>query len=725
LADNRKTLILEMSAEEFKALKINVIETMNQALEAGALPDESAKNSVLLKARSDFGSIYAGGREEFLAYDIFSAYFEPNFVEDEIATEENRLKNKAAVEPVMFKEGQLIVDDGQAITGEIYAVLIDLGFIRNDYTDFIRHVAGSIGAALIVYLVLFYYAKTFYEPKLQTLKARSMLCVFYCASLIFTWALGINLPEYQIFMPTLFFVLLIAVLIDIKFAIIMNVALSTFAVFIADIDFRLYLYFILAGIITSALSKNLSKRRNYSLVVAVMSGAANACVLTGIYFYEKQIGFAFLLTNFLFCFVNGFVTVILAMGSLPIWEAVFGAETTIRLLELTNPENDLLSSLAVETPGTYHHSLIVANLAEAAAKDIGADTISVRVGAYYHDVGKLRAPANFTENGSMESPHDNLTPYESAEAIKDHVTYGLELAEKYKLPQIVKDMIQTHHGNSLIKYFYDKALKDENYENVNPADFRYPGPIPQSKELGIIMLADTVEAAVRSRIADLKSTSEVEAFIRKLINDKIQDGQLLESRLTLKDIETIISSFTRVFKGMYHQRIAYPGDKFEEKEYEKFLQTANIITSNRSSVPIRADDEILIAKTIFQTLVWESRHYKVEVSVSIVSDEEIRKLNFEYRNIDEPTDVLSFPLIEPYEVEKEFRKGEMVYLGDIVLAINYIKAQAEEYSHSFSRELAFLTSHSVLHLLGFDHDGVETEKMMSLKQEQILQILGV
>ena len=725
LAENRKSLILEMSPDEFNNLKINVIETMNQALESGALPEESAKNSVLLKARTDFGSIYAGGREEFLAYDIFSAYFEPNFIEDESATEENRLKNMAAVEPVMLKEGQLIVDDGGVITDEIYAILIDLGFVREDNKDFIRHVAASVAAALTVFLVLFYYAKTFHEPKLATVKARSMLCVFYCASVIFTWAVGINLPDYQIFIPTLFFVLLIAVLIEIKFAIIMNVALSTFAVFIADIDARLYLYFILAGIITSALSKNLSKRRNYSLVVAVMCGAVNACVLTGIYFYEKQHTFAFLLTNFLFCFVNGFVTVILAMGSLPIWEAVFGAETTIRLLELTNPENELLSRLAVETPGTYHHCLIVANLAEAAAKEVGADPIAVRVGAYYHDIGKLRAPANFTENGSAESPHDKMTPYESAEKIKDHVSYGLELAEKYKLPQIVKDMIDTHHGNSLIKYFYDKALKDENYDNVNPTDFRYGGPIPQSKELGIIMLADTVEAAVRSRIADLKTSSEVENFIRKLINDKIQDGQLLESCLTLKDIERVINAFSRVFKGMYHQRIAYPGDKFEEKEYEKFLRTANIITSNRSDVPIRADDEILIAKTIFQTLVWENRHFKVEVSVSIVSDEEIRKLNFEYRSIDESTDVLSFPLIEPYDVEKEFRKGETVYLGDIVLAINFIKAQAEEYGHSFSRELAFLTSHSVLHLLGFDHDGVETEKMMSLKQEQILQILGV
>jgi rRNA maturation RNase YbeY len=725
LADNRKNLILQMGSNEFNNLQVNVIETMNQTLESGALPEESARNSVLLKARTDFGSIYAGGPEEFLAYDIFSAYFEPNFVEDEEATEENRLKNMAAVEPVMFKEGQLIVDDGQVITEEIYAVLTDLGFVRNDYKDFLRHAASSVGASLTVFLVLFYYAKSFYEPKLEPIKARSMLCVFYCASLIFTWAVGINLPDYQIFIPILFFVLLIAVLIEIKFAIIINVALSTFAVFIADIDLKLYLYFILAGIITSALSKNLSKRRNYSLVVAVMCGAVNACVFTGIYFYDKQSGFAFLLTNFAFCFVNGFLTVILAMGSLPIWEAVFGAETTIRLLELTDPENELLSRLAVETPGTYHHCLIVANLAEAAAKDVGADTVSVRVGAYYHDVGKLRAPANFTENGSSESPHDKMTPYESSDAIKDHVTYGLELAEKYKLPQIVKDMIATHHGNSLIKYFYDKALKDENYDGVNPSDFRYGGPIPQSKELGIIMLADTIEAAVRSRISDLKSASEVGTFIRKLINDKIQDGQLLESCLTLKDIEKVISAFTRVFKGMYHQRIAYPGDKFEEKEYEKFLQTANIITSNRSGAPIRADDEILIAKTIFQTLVWENRHYKVEVSVSIVSDEEIKKLNFEYRNIDEATDVLSFPLIEHYDVEKEFKKGETVYLGDIVLAINFIKAQAEEYGHPFSRELALLTAHSVLHLLGFDHEGVETEKIMSLKQEQILQILGV
>jgi putative nucleotidyltransferase with HDIG domain len=200
----------------------------------------------------------------------------------------------------------------------------------------------------------------------------------------------------------------------------------------------------------------------------------------------------------------------------------------------------------------------VANLAETAAYDIGANPNVARVGGYYHDIGKLKYPQYFSENQIGENPHDELDPYSSVAVLNSHISVGLTMADEYRLPKAIKDIVAQHHGSSLIKFFYHKASMENPEDKPNETDFHYKQVKPQTKEAAVVMLADTVEAAVRSKFKESKSMQEIDEFIRELIKDKLDDGQLIDSGFTIKDIDTVAKSFMRVFKGMYHERIPYP-----------------------------------------------------------------------------------------------------------------------------------------------------------------------
>jgi hypothetical protein len=258
------------------------------------------------------------------------------------------------------------------------------------------------------------------------------------------------------------------------------------------------------------------------------------------------------------------VVVIFAVGSLPFWEAVFGITTPLKLLELISPDKPLIRKLAAEAPGTYHHSLIVANLAETAALEIGANHVLARVGGFYHDIGKLRYPDYYSENITGANPHDELEPIASAEIIMEHVENGLKIAAQHKVPQVIRDFIQQHHGNTLISYFLNKAKtlypETETYED----DYRYPHTPPASREIAIVMLADTCEAAVRSVMPSGKDYAETKNFVQTLIKKKLEENQLSESGLSIRDLDIIAEAFMGVFRGMYHDRVRY--EKKEDKE---------------------------------------------------------------------------------------------------------------------------------------------------------------
>ena len=255
---------------------------------------------------------------------------------------------------------------------------------------------------------------------------------------------------------------------------------------------------------------------------------------------------------------NGFISAFLVMATLKIFEYLFGVLTNYSLMELSDFNQPLLKRMILEAPGTYHHSLVVSNLAEAAADSIGANGLLTRVGAYYHDVGKLSKAEYFTENQMLgANKHDDIEPSMSRLVIFNHVKEGIELARKYKLNPLIIDFIPQHHGTSLMHYFYQKALEEaKEGETVDENDFRYPGPKPQTKEAAIILLADSVEGATRA--LDEPTPGKIEETVKKIVNNKFIDGQLDECNLTLTEINKISETFTRILSAMYHSRVKYP-----------------------------------------------------------------------------------------------------------------------------------------------------------------------
>ncbi len=276
---------------------------------------------------------------------------------------------------------------------------------------------------------------------------------------------------------------------------------------------------------------------------------------------------AFLLSrNFLFNYfwplvLNGFFSAVIVMATLKVFEYLFGVVTNFSLLELSDFNHPLLKKMILEAPGTYHHSLFVGNLAEAAADTVGANTLLCRVGAYYHDIGKIDKPEYFTENQIFEAnKHDTLEPTMSRLVIFNHVKNGVEMSKQYHLHPVIVDFIEGHHGKSLMHYFYQKAVSEaQEGEIVDEQTFRYPGPKPQTREVAIVMLADSVEGACRA--LEDPTPSRIDELVRKIINNKFIDGQLDECALTLKDLELIGMTFTRVLSAMYHTRTKYPEKK--------------------------------------------------------------------------------------------------------------------------------------------------------------------
>jgi putative nucleotidyltransferase with HDIG domain len=257
-------------------------------------------------------------------------------------------------------------------------------------------------------------------------------------------------------------------------------------------------------------------------------------------------------------FGSGIFSGMLTIALLPYFEETFNILTKLKLIELGDLSHPLLRKMALEAPGTFNHSMLVATLSEQAAECIGADSTFTRVACYYHDIGKMKRPNFYVENQhSGINPHDNLSPTLSTMIIKAHTKDGQEMGKKYKIPKEIRDIMAEHQGTTLLAYFYNKVKKDN--PDINESDFRYDGPKPKTKESAIIMLADSIEAAVRSM--DEKNPIEVEKMIRRIIGNKMDDAQLSDADLTLKEIELIINSFVKTFQGVYHSRIKYPGQK--------------------------------------------------------------------------------------------------------------------------------------------------------------------
>ena len=468
-------------------------------------------------------------------------------------------------ERVIVEERQMIVDANHRIDEEAYAIMRELGMLESEWTS--RDLIPLIGVFIIVAITMFaccWFIIIYRKRVISRTKEMLLLFTLYTVVLMVLWALD-GIGFY--FMPILIFTMLTAMLIDTRTAAILNLGFTVIAYFVVDGTMQYTVFFVLSGTVICLLSK-FTTERNKIMMVSLLVAFVNFALTVAISLaFEPHLAVyninSIIMIGF-FAALNGVLTVIVAVGSLPLWEVVFGVVTPIKILDLTNPTNPLMRRLTIEAPGTYHHSLIVANLAETAAYDIGANPHIARAGGYYHDIGKLKYPGFFAENITGPSPHDEMEPSASAKIIMSHIDHGLALAQEYRLPQFLRDIIHEHHATTIVKYFYSKAKEYEEPEKpltqVNEEDYRYPFSIPQSRESAIVMLADGIEAAVRAVMLKGKDITDMQGMVNKMVKDKLMDGSLAESNLSIKDVDTIAKSFYRVLKGMYHERIPYPQD---------------------------------------------------------------------------------------------------------------------------------------------------------------------
>ncbi len=343
--------------------------------------------------------------------------------------------------------------------------------------------------------------------------------------------------------------------------------------------FEIFTYFLLNSLMAAYWMQNCRERKVF-ITAGAKLGLLNILLATATHAYIGSSWDMNLFCDWGFAFIGGITAGIVTAGIAPLLEITFGYTTDITLLELANLEQPILRRLMLEAPGTYHHSVIVGSMVEAAASEIKANPLLAKVCGYYHDIGKVKKPLYFIENQTDgKNRHDKLAPSMSSLILISHVKEGVEMAKKYRLGQVITETIRQHHGTSLISFFYEKAKQIKGEENVKIEDFCYPGPRPQTKEAGLVMLADVVEAA--SRTLENPTPSRISGLVNKLINKIFSNGQLDDCELTLKDLHNIGKSFNKILNGIYHHRIEYPDS--DKKEVKEKTEKSEQLTAGRVS----------------------------------------------------------------------------------------------------------------------------------------------
>ncbi len=486
----------------------------------------------------------------------------PNLVVDELATEISRKNAQNAVKPyeVVFHKGDKIVFEGEPVTKLKKDALREAGYNVLEINYF-----GILGVFVIVAFSTFIFIQ--YEKNFERV-------FFEPHHLTITGFLSLVIALIAVAMPTGFspnilplpaFIIILSIFTNARIAFFAATLLLSVLMIGLHYSIEFVATFLLLNTFAMISISKLKFSRRFDLILTGLKiSIAGVLIIASIYFLEKfliDIDNAFILRELFLIFLNGILSGIIALGTLPILESTFGIITPYGLAELADHNQPLLKRLQFEAPGTYHHSLMVSNLAEAAAEAIGANPILARVGAFYHDIGKLKRPLFFVENQSyfgIENPHTKLNPRLSKMVITSHPKDGVELAKEYHLPAVISNFILQHHGEGLASYFYNQAIAEEGIENVKEEQFRYTGPKPNMKETAILMIADAVESAVRS----LKNPTneEIEEIIAKIIKERLNDGQLSDAPITLKDLKIISATFNRILRGMQHQRIKYHQD---------------------------------------------------------------------------------------------------------------------------------------------------------------------
>jgi cyclic-di-AMP phosphodiesterase PgpH len=490
---------------------------------------------------------------------------------DKDKTEEQRRRAIENIDPVKILQGQIMVEEGQLINPEIYRQLDLAGFLNNEKT-----ILPYLGLLLFVSLVvgaLFYY---FTNPGVSNENRVTQLMIF---SIVFIVAITVmkivsifadlKYTDLGFFFPAAMAAMIIKILLNERFAAAVTIVIGAFGTIIFNADtpgnlnFSIGLYIMfsgIAGIIILSRKNFKSKILQAGLLLSVV----NIVLVFSILFITEgnytKMEYLFYIVA---AIVSGVGSSILTTGLLPFFEAGFGILSSIKLIELSNPNHPLLRKILTEAPGTYHHSVMVANLAESACESIGANGLLARVGCYYHDIGKTKRPQFFIENQlNIENPHDRLPPATSRDIIIAHAIDGAEMLINCKLPQEIVDIAEQHHGKTLLKFFYHKAL--EQGDDVKEEEYRYPGPKAQTKEIAVIGIADSVEAAVRSM--NHPTAEKIEGIVEKIIAERLDDHQFDECDITMKELRIVKESLCETLNGIFHSRIEYPDlPKLEQK----------------------------------------------------------------------------------------------------------------------------------------------------------------
>ncbi|MDO4534259.1 MAG: HDIG domain-containing protein [Clostridium perfringens] len=556
LTTSEKTYLLTLNEEQATNMYNVLLRAIDEAYGISISEDNSETlNKAIQIAQNEVYDNYSAEPMISIADKIINTLVKPNLFYDSEKTEEAQAEAAKNVTPIVYKKNQTIVEEGKPITEAQLQALDELGLLNNSKINISLYLALAIMVIVVMYIQS-RYLKKYYNKIYSDFSKVVMINIITIMTIVFARVFSIASP-YLIPLactPILLTLLLnyrISLVISITNIILMSVAVSfnTGIIVLAII-----------AVVAGATSLKKMQQRNdivYSCIyIAILNGVVALSISALVTSNLKEIAL-----DTAFTVIGSLLSGVLATGLLPFFESMFNVVTNVKLLELSNPNNPLLKKLLMEAPGTYHHSVIVANLAEVATEIVGGNALLARIGAYYHDIGKTKKPYFFKENQlGQENPHDNITPELSKLLIISHVKDGLELAKEYKLPKIIQDFIPTHHGKTLVKYFYLTAKNNaENPDDIKEEDFMYPGPKPKTKEQCILMLADSVEAAVRSINSPTKE--KIEAMVDNIVKDKLGSGQLDDSELTISDVKKIKKCFLKTLSGIYHERIEYPKDE--------------------------------------------------------------------------------------------------------------------------------------------------------------------
>ncbi|MEQ6929570.1 HD family phosphohydrolase [Clostridium perfringens] len=560
ITDAQANKIASMNEQSTKKLESVCIDGLNKAYEA---PIEDGNEQDLKEAKKEYTDFISSSdlsdSEKAIALNFVNVV-EPNFFYDKEKTDELIKETLKQVPPVMIKKNQIVVSEGEPVTAHQLELLGTLGLLSDSASALYIYIALGVLVIIVMYLQYGYIHK-YYPAINKEFSKIVMISILNVFPVILARLFGM-MSNYII--PLACMPMLITLLLNYKISLVfsmLNVILIGGAV---GFNPNIIILAILNVVLGGTLLRKMQQRNDIlysSITVAVLSSILTFSVgtLTTNNFME-------ILADSTFAAAGAILSGILTIGVLPFFESTFDIVTNAKLLELSNPNNPLLKKLLMEAPGTYHHSILVANLAELAAEQVGGNPLLARIGAYYHDVGKTKRPYFFRENQfGKKNPHDRLKPEVSSKIIISHVKDGSELAKEYNLPKTIHDFIVTHHGETLVKYFYLTVKNNsENPEEVKEEDFKYPGPKPMSKEQGIVMLADSTEAAVRS--INEPTEEKIEKMVNNIIDDKLATGQLDNCDLTLRDISKIKKCFLKALNGIHHERIEYPDDNKKEKK---------------------------------------------------------------------------------------------------------------------------------------------------------------